>query len=85
MDASSTEALGWLLTTGIIWIAVVAVIFLVIRQVVLWYFRVNQMADDLHAIANHFRAIEQKEAQGRIAALQRSAAVNPPAPIRPSP
>ena len=63
MDISSVESLGWLLTYGI----VAAVVFVIIRQAVLWYFRINQMADNLQVIADHYRKIDgiQKPSMGQ--------------------
>jgi hypothetical protein len=37
---------------------VAAGVFLLGREIVLWYFRINQIADDLHVIANHYRALD---------------------------
>lgn len=42
------------------------VVFLAIRQFVLWYYRINEMADNLAYIANHFREIDQAKARQRI-------------------
>ena len=33
------------------------VLFVALRALVLWYFRINEIADDLHVIAQHYRQI----------------------------
>lgn len=43
---------------------VVIFIFFGLRQVVLWYLRLNQMADNIAYIADHYRSLDQ--AAGRI-------------------
>ena len=58
MNAEFVDSLGWLLTYGIICLAALVALFLVIRQGVLWYFRINQMADNLQYIADHYRKID---------------------------
>lgn len=79
MNVSFMESLGWLLTYGVIWFAVAAVIFLVIRQAVLWYFRINQMADNLQFIADHYRAIRHDMEMERIKAGHRNGGATTPA------
>lgn len=66
MDIQTFNSFGWLLTAGI----VVVVFFLLCRQFVLWYFRISQIADDLHVIAQHYRQLS---------------GATLPAPTRPSP
>lgn len=46
-------------------IAVVAIsigLFLVLRRLTLWYFRINEMADNLAVIADHYRSQRQAAA-----------------------
>lgn len=38
------------------------VAFIVLRQLVLWYFRLNQIADDIAVIANYYRSQLQASA-----------------------
>ena len=33
------------------------VLFVALRAIVLWYFRINEIADDLHVIAQHYRQL----------------------------
>lgn len=33
-------------------------VFLLIRQIMLWYWRVNEIADNLAVIANHYRSLQ---------------------------
>lgn len=40
-------------------VVIMAVIFLVIRQFVLWYWKIDQIAADLHVIANHYRSLQR--------------------------
>lgn len=58
--------------------AVVFGVFLVIRQAVLWYFRINEMADDLRYIANHYRAIDQEAGRKRIEETRRTTGAGSP-------
>jgi hypothetical protein len=57
------------------------IIFLVCREIVLWYFRLNQMANSLAYLESYFRRLEesklaqaklqaQKEAQAKLPAQQ---------------
>jgi TM2 domain-containing membrane protein YozV len=73
------EALGWLLTYLVIAIA----IFLLIRQLVLWYFRVNEIADNIAYIADHYRHVDQEAGRQRVQATQQrsSSASSLPTPI----
>ena len=61
MPPSEFESLGWLLSYLMIAIAVTVIVFLIFRQLVLWYFRLNQIADDIAVIANHYRALAREE------------------------
>jgi len=36
-------------------LAIGVLLFIALRSVVLWYWRINEMADDLRVIANHYR------------------------------
>lgn len=56
MDPLTLESLGWLLTALII----VLVLFLLLRQLVLWYFRLNQIANDIAYIAQHYRVADRE-------------------------
>lgn len=47
------------ITTLIIALVVAFVVFLVIRELVLWYFRLNQIANDIGYIADHYRQLER--------------------------
>lgn len=38
-------------------------VFLVIREVVLWYFRLNEIANNIAYIANHYRAVDRANEQ----------------------
>jgi ABC-type bacteriocin/lantibiotic exporter with double-glycine peptidase domain len=46
-----------ILFVSVIGLLVAAAIFLICRALVLWYFRINEMADDLHVIAQHYRQL----------------------------
>lgn len=80
MDIQTFTSFGWLLTAGI----VVVVFFLLCRQAVLWYFRINQIADDLHIIAQHYRANAPVLQQQSVAPNQKrySGIGSAPAPLR---
>lgn len=54
-----TQGIAALITLGI-GLFFVIVIFLVLRELVLWYFRINQIADNLAYIADHFRRVDQE-------------------------
>lgn len=41
----------------VIILAVCIGVFLALREVTLWYFRINQIADDLAVIAAHYRSL----------------------------
>lgn len=41
-------------------------IFIIIRQFMLWYWRVNEIADNLAYIADHYRRIDQEAGRRRI-------------------
>lgn len=58
MDLEVFNSLGWVLTAIIGGVGIVLAIFLVLRQIVLWYFRINEIAEDLHVIAQHYRALD---------------------------
>jgi hypothetical protein len=53
------DFVNMLLTVGAIIGASIG-IFLVCRQIVLWYFRLNQIAENLQYIADHFREQDRK-------------------------
>lgn len=40
-------------------LAVCIGVFLALREVALWYFRINQIADNIAVIADHYRAQKQ--------------------------
>lgn len=40
-------------------IAVTVGLFVVFRELVLWYFRLGEIADNLKVIADHYRQVEQ--------------------------
>ena len=61
-------------------LAIGVAIFLLCRQVVLWYFRINQIADDLHVIANHYRKLNGVKIPTQ---QQYAGEVKSPLPIRP--
>lgn len=47
------------LATLFVGLIIVLVVFLVIRELVLWYFRLNQIADNIAYIASHYRAADK--------------------------
>lgn len=77
MDMQSLNSLGMSLTTLIITAGIGIGIFLLCRQLILWYFRINQMADDLHIIAAHYEALQQKEFSERMNLLRSQKAATP--------
>ena len=48
----------------LIYLVIAVLVFLLFRQLVLWYWRLNEIADSVVYIAQHFRAIDREE--GRI-------------------
>lgn len=62
------------LVTLLAGLSIIFVVFLVIREIVLWYFRINQIADNIAYIANHYRAIDQATEQQRVSSARPSTA-----------
>lgn len=54
----SPDALVGLFMLGTVFVMVI-ILFFVFRVVVLWYFRINQIADNLAIIADHYRQLGQ--------------------------
>jgi hypothetical protein len=69
------------------WITIISlgvfavILFLALRQCVLWYFRLNQIADDLHVIADHYRS----QAKAATPVQPTAGHVPAPRPTRPVP
>lgn len=61
MNPEYIESLGWVLSGLVIAI----VILLILRQLVLWYFRINQIANDIAYIANYYRVLDRQAAHER--------------------
>lgn len=72
----STNALEGLLLL-IFALAVFVAIFIFCRQFTLWYFRLNQIADDIAVIAAHYRSLRASAAPPPPAG---TVEVSPPAP-----
>lgn len=78
MPLAFIESLGWWLT----YLIIVFGIFLLIRQLVLWYFRLNEIADNIAYIAHHYRVIDHEAGVKRIEqARQQTGAGSPFAPM----
>jgi hypothetical protein len=60
---------------------VVAGVFMLCREIVLWYFRINQIADDLHVIADHYRALDTSKRPASASSTY-SGIGSAPAPMR---
>lgn len=70
---------------GIVYLLVILVIFLILRQFVLWYFRLNQIADDLATIADHYRRQDQTAIRPSAYPAPRPAISTPPVkPLTPT-
>lgn len=54
MESAITVLLYWLLA-GFFFL----VVLLILRALMLWYWRINEMADNIAYIANHYRRIDQ--------------------------
>lgn len=54
-----------------VFFGVLFIIFLVIRQFILWYWRVNEMANNIAYIANYLRDSDMDENLAYMANLQR--------------
>lgn len=65
MTPGLTESFGLTFMYFIVALAISIAVFLVLRQLVLWYWRINEMADNIAYIANHYRALD-KEAGRRV-------------------
>lgn len=66
-------------------LAIMFGIFLAIREIVLWYFRLNQIANNIAYIADHCRRIDGLQPLSRQAppAQRPLPAPMPPAPVNP--
>lgn len=76
MNPITLESLGWLLTA----LVLLFVVFLILRQLVLWYFRLNQIANDIAYIAQHYRVMDRREEAERtqLKALEPQSRPSPP-------
>lgn len=79
--ASDVATLMFGLFALFIFFVVCFMIFLVIRQFVLWYWRINEIANNIAYIADFMRGQEQVRAQARPG----NSPFAPPAPKAPSP
>lgn len=66
-----------LLLYGLVSVVFAVVVFLVLRALVLWYWRINEMADNIAIIAQHCHRLDQEASRERVGAIRSSSRLIP--------